>query len=100
AYTSIESLLTNLDLKTQDVTKKGIQIPAYRAAQLDELLETKKLYDDTFRRLLRNLKHPEEQLFELPEGLEADLRSYQKIGYQWFKSLSAYHLGGILADDM
>src|SRR5699024_2857252 len=21
-------------------------------------------------------------------------------GYQWFKSLSAYHLGGILADDM
>src|SRR5699024_2494460 len=51
AYTSIESLLTNLDLKTQDVTKKGIQIPAYRAAQLDELLETKKLYDDTFRRL-------------------------------------------------
>src|SRR5699024_8833592 len=25
---------------------------------------------------------------------------YQETGFQWFKSLSAYHLGGILADDM
>src|SRR5699024_8916621 len=38
--------------------------------------------------------------FDLPKGLEADLRHYQLVGYQWFKSLSAYHLGGILADDM
>src|SRR5699024_5916740 len=43
---------------------------------------------------------PEEQVYELPDAIEADLRPYQNTGYQWFKSLSSYHLGGILADDM
>src|SRR5699024_10743267 len=42
----------------------------------------------------------DEQVYELPEGLNAELRDYQDVGYQWFKSLSNYHLGGILADDM
>ncbi|MDY0394343.1 SNF2-related protein [Virgibacillus halophilus] len=32
--------------------------------------------------------------------MQADLRNYQLTGFQWFKSLSEYHLGGILADDM
>lgn len=39
-------------------------------------------------------------MYELPEKLQASLRTYQKVGYQWFKSLSQYQLGGILADDM
>ena len=37
---------------------------------------------------------------ELPEGLQANLRNYQKVGYQWLKTLDEYHFGGILADDM
>jgi len=37
---------------------------------------------------------------ELPEGLQADLRNYQKVGYQWLKTLDEYRFGGILADDM
>ena len=37
---------------------------------------------------------------ELPEKLNADLRSYQKTGYNWLKGLEDYNLGGILADDM
>src|SRR5690606_8681028 len=53
-----------------------------------------------FRQLLHHLKEPEEQHFELPSIVNASLRSYQMTGYQWFKSLSHYHLGGILADDM
>src|SRR5699024_487064 len=72
----------------------------YRGAQVDELIQTKKQYDPTFEKLLDQLKHPEEQVYELPEGLNAELRDYQDVGYQWFKSLSNYHLGGILADDM
>src|SRR5699024_9317919 len=38
--------------------------------------------------------------YEVPEKLQATLRAYQEVGYQWFKSLSEYRLGGILADDM
>src|SRR5699024_114902 len=75
-------------------------MPFYRSTQIDELIDTKKDYDPKFRNLLHQLKSPEEQVYELPENLDASLRSYQETGYQWFKSLSTYHLGGILADDM
>src|SRR5690625_6701797 len=68
--------------------------------QVDELIYTRKDYDPSFRKLLDQLRSPEDQVFELPENLDASLRNYQKTGYQWFKSLSTYHLGGILAEDM
>ncbi|HLR64397.1 MAG TPA: DEAD/DEAH box helicase [Pseudogracilibacillus sp.] len=100
AFDSIKDLFTDLNIKASDMKEQKVQLPAYRAAQVDDVLETRKSYDPSFRKLLSNLKHPEEQYFDLPKGLEADLRHYQLVGYQWFKSLSAYHLGGILADDM
>src|SRR5690625_3363101 len=69
-------------------------------AQVDEHIQTKKQYVPTFEKLLEQLKHPEEQVYELPEGLNAELRDYQDVGYQWFKSISNDNIGGILADDM
>lgn len=36
----------------------------------------------------------------LPEGLEAELRPYQKAGYDWLHFLREYGFGGCLADDM
>ena len=75
-------------------------MPVYRGTQLDELIDTKNNYDPSFRHLLHQLKSPEEQVYELPEQLQASLRNYQMTGFRWFKSLSNYHLGGILADDM
>lgn len=36
----------------------------------------------------------------LPEGLNAELRPYQKQGYDWLHFLGSYNLGGVLADDM
>src|SRR5690625_6067380 len=73
-------------------------MPVYRGAQIDELIGTRKNYDPAFRKLLHQLKSPEEQVYELPDNLLATLRDYQMTGFQWFKSLSTYHLGGILAD--
>ncbi|MHA7966052.1 DEAD/DEAH box helicase [Paenibacillus sp. CAU 1782] len=52
------------------------------------------------RELLDNLRHPDHLDFPLPEGLQTDLRSYQKYGYQWMKTLAFYGFGGILADEM
>jgi SNF2 family DNA or RNA helicase len=37
---------------------------------------------------------------ELPEGLKAELRTYQRIGYSWMMKLHENQLGGCLADDM
>ncbi|ASK64314.1 helicase SNF2 [Virgibacillus phasianinus] len=99
-YTSIQELMTELDLKQTDIEDGSVQLPAYRGAQVDALIETKKNYDPSFRKLLHHLKSPEEQVYPIPENLQATLRNYQETGFQWFKSLDSYHLGGILADDM
>ncbi|MUK88727.1 helicase SNF2 [Ornithinibacillus sp. L9] len=99
-FTSIQKFFSDMDIKKSDVENGNIQVPVYRGTQVDELIDTKKSYDPAFRQLLYELKSPEEQHYELPESLQASLRNYQMTGYQWFKSLSNYHLGGILADDM
>jgi len=36
----------------------------------------------------------------LPAGLKAELRSYQKVGYDWLSFLREAELGALLADDM
>ncbi len=56
--------------------------------------------DESFRLLMKEIEHPEGESLVLPDGIQAELRNYQKIGYQWLRSLSRHHLGGILADDM
>lgn len=99
-FSSMKQLIDDLNIDKEDVQNGNVHMPVYRGAQVDELIGTKKDYDPSFRQLLHQLKSPEEQVYPLPEGLHAELRNYQLTGYQWFKSLSAYYLGGILADDM
>lgn len=49
-------------------------------------------------KLLKKQKETEE--FIPPEGLQAELRDYQKTGTEWMNFLSEHELNGILADDM
>ncbi|WP_077329462.1 DEAD/DEAH box helicase [Virgibacillus siamensis] len=99
-FSSMKQLMEDLDIQKEDMQDGNVQMPVFRGTQVDDLIHTKKAYDPAFRKLLHQLRSPEEQVFPLPENLQATLRSYQMTGYQWFKSLSAYYLGGILADDM
>ena len=99
-FSSMKQFFNDLNVSESDLQDGNIKMPVYRGAQIDDLINMRKDYDPSFRKLLDHLKSPEEQVYELPEQLDASLRNYQKTGYQWFKSLSAYHLGGILADDM
>jgi SNF2 family DNA or RNA helicase len=55
---------------------------------------------DSFRKILSELKTPNEHEFPVPDHLNSVLRSYQKDGFRWLKTLAKYHFGGILADDM
>lgn len=100
SFQSMHDLFEDLNIEKADVEKGHVHVPAYRGAQIDTLIETDKDYDESFSLLLEQLAAPTEQHFELPSGLDATLRDYQEKGFQWFKSLSSYHLGGILADDM
>ena len=57
--------------------------------------------DSTYQNMIQQLENNgKTDEIQLPMGLQADLRNYQKVGYQWLKTLDDYHFGGILADDM
>ena len=99
-FQNVQNFFNEMDINAKDAVDGHVQMPIYRGAEVDELIDTKKVYDVSFRKLLHHLRAPEEQVYELPDAIEAELRPYQNTGYQWFKSLSSYHLGGILADDM
>jgi superfamily II DNA or RNA helicase len=106
--TNLETLLRmKEDLRITDAQMKEgkVELPAYRALYLDHVLkETEgELYanrDKHFRALIRNMKTVEESDYEVPSELEETLRSYQKIGYKWLKTLQKNGFGAILADDM
>ncbi|MBP1970964.1 SNF2 family DNA or RNA helicase [Virgibacillus natechei] len=99
-FSSMQQFFHDFEIKKDDLQDGNVHMPVFRGTQIDELIETNKNYDPSFRKLLNHLKSPEDQVYELPENLQGSLRNYQETGFQWFKSLSNYHLGGILADDM
>ncbi len=64
-----------------------------------ELDESKTLAD--LRALGEQLKKKEPHVpVPLPKMIKAELRDYQKEGFQWLQFLARHHLHGILADDM
>lgn len=50
--------------------------------------------------MVQDLIHPEGYQAQLPKGLNAKMREYQKQGFRWLKMLGHYQFGGILADEM
>ena len=54
----------------------------------------------SFKKMVQDIREPQDAEFSLPRGLKGKLRDYQKLGFKWLKSLASYGLGGILADDM
>jgi len=53
-----------------------------------------------WRDLAANIRESAKLEFNVPEGLQAELRSYQKEGFQWLARLARWSPGACLADDM
>jgi superfamily II DNA or RNA helicase len=53
---------------------------------------------EALRRKLEDFHGIEDAL--IPQGMRAELRPYQKAGYNWLSFLRTYGLSGVLADDM
>jgi superfamily II DNA or RNA helicase len=100
----IAEMAKMLQLSTRELAKGKATLPAYRALYLDDLLSGSDGIqinrDSHFRSMVRNFKTLSESDYMLPQGLNAVLRPYQQIGYQWLKTLENYGFGGILADEM
>lgn len=63
-------------------------------------IEDDELYLDIKSKISLLSEYDFSQEHKLPKKGKADLREYQKLGYQWLKSLSDLGFGGCLADDM
>lgn len=79
-----------------------LDMPIIESLKFLELLEESDVFDpeESFRQFLDQLRHPENQDFEVPESLKEVLRDYQTQGFKWMKTLASYGFGGVLADDM
>ncbi|MCL2016238.1 MAG: DEAD/DEAH box helicase [Defluviitaleaceae bacterium] len=89
-----ESLIS-LDIERKDLQKEGLSLSLYRAPYIENLISRQ---NPSFKKLMRQF-HAKKS-FELPKELQAIMRPYQNMGYQWLKNLVACGFGGILADDM
>jgi len=102
--TSVAQLLDYLDLDAEDLNKKLLNLPKYRAMYIDSFLRQANLpgvhRNKAFKQLVQSILEPQDGEFEIPAELQHVLRDYQKTGFKWLKTLASFGLGGILADDM
>jgi len=107
---AVAGFIDALDVSGKEAKGKTLTIPSYRALYVDELAR-KLTKTHTLKRdkgldtLLEHFKscdgeQDQNLKFETPESLSPILRGYQKVGFNWLKTLSHYGFGGILADDM
>ncbi len=100
----LNQLATGADIDYNKMIDGKVRIPVYRSLYLDQLLSSLKginiQKNDEYKTLINNLKKDNIEEIPLPKEFEHILRYYQKIGFQWLKTLDYYKFGGILADDM
>ena len=101
----LEDLTTNMEIDAKEIANGVMKLPVYRTLYLEKMLQSLNNVtiqkDSSYQKMIEQLENEgNSSEIELPEGLQADLRNYQKVGYQWLKTLDEYHFGGILADDM
>jgi len=93
----LNDVANNLMLEDKDL-RSTVQVPLYQGLSLLENQNVAK--SDRFVRLAKSLLEPKEINYDVPKQIQADLRPYQEVGYNWLKTLDAYQFGGVLADDM
>lgn len=80
-------------------------MPIYRSMYLNKLLQNMKNINidknDEYKKVVNRIEDRNvDSSIVIPKDINAELRTYQKIGYKWLKVLDEYNMGGILADDM
>lgn len=101
---TLANISNSLNLSEKDIIEGNIHLPKYRAIYLDSIVKNNSNInikrDSNFKDVVRSINDVDETDFEVPNVLKAVLRSYQKTGFSWLKTLEKYNFGGILADDM
>lgn len=101
----LSELADGLELTGKELKNGTIRLPKHRALFVDAVLrdageQVHVHRNHLFKDLIRNIKNVEDSDYEIPQQQYAVLRSYQKKGYRWLRTIREYGFGGILADDM
>lgn len=80
----------------------NLQLPKSAALYLEDMLPkgNRITKEASYQKLVDDMRFPQKTEWSVPKTVQAELRPYQKVGYQWLQTLSYYGMGGILADDM
>ncbi len=97
-------ILDNLNVSSKEMEGQStFKLSKGLALYLDDLFDETAIEvqkNEEFRQLLDTVSNMEQQNYEIPSGVRAELRPYQELGFRWLMTLSDHQLGGILADDM
>ncbi|MFK7947257.1 MAG: DEAD/DEAH box helicase [Saprospiraceae bacterium] len=85
-----------------DMTKDGVRFHPLAAYAFEDIgSEAQELNADAaFLAQIKKLKDAEKKKPKLPSTFKAELRDYQKEGYNWLMKLANWDVGACLADDM
>lgn len=93
-----------LQLSDKKLSNSCVQMPAFRALYVDDMLKQHQTIqvqrDEQFRNMVEQFYAAQNDQYVLPQSLGNILRPYQKTGFQWLKTLESGGFGGILADEM
>lgn len=101
----LENLTDNIEIEDENVEENSIKLPIYRALHLEKIFKnmpnTNIQKNEYYKNMISQIEDRQIDLStKIPPKLNAELRTYQKIGYKWLRTLEQYKMGGILADDM
>lgn len=109
-YLDLEELELNKFLKLLDgmtaehIENNHIKILKSKGVFLDSYLEENNIRYVQGKKELKEIndkiKNIEKLNFKEPSSFQGKLRGYQKVGYNWFKTLDYLGFGGILGDEM
>lgn len=100
----IYSVIDNFDISISKLASGSVEIPKYASLYIDEKINSGTLgfiaRNKGFKNLIDTIKDINSNEYKIPEEQNQILRSYQKTGFKWFKTLSECGFGGILGDEM
>ena len=101
----IQNITKDIDIDYSKIKDNNIKMPVYRSFYLEKVLEKSKFIsanrDENYKKFVNGLTKTKAELDKtMSKHLNASLREYQIIGFNWLKTLDEYGVGGILADDM
>ena len=101
---AIDKISESANVNYKELSSLKINLPIYRSLYLDKILKQNEIVakqSEEYKNLINDVYNRQiSDKYTLPKGLKADLREYQKVGFDWLKTLDDYGLDGILADDM